>query len=159
MKKRTQKSKCKVKWFPPNRVSSGRQGVPIMVKLGNCFKKLSSLTILRTRVALCLISGFLLMSGAVAAQEKNNMPVIGVLWPDSAPSARIETFRQGMRDLGYVEGRNVNMEFRYADGQRQRLPQLAAELVRLDVDVIVALTTLAARPAKNATKTNPNRHD
>jgi len=97
----------------------------------------------------------LLMTGVAAAQKQSNVPVIGVLWPDSAPSPRIEAFRQGMRDLGYVEGHNVTIEFRYADGKRQRLPQLAAELVALDVDVIVALTTLAARPAKDTTNTVP----
>ena len=107
------------------------------------------------RVRCCLLVTVLLISGVAEAQQKGNMPLVGVLWPDSAPSPRIEAFRQGMRDLGYVEGRNVAIEYRYADGNRQRLPELATELVRLNVNVIVALSTLAARPAKEATKAVP----
>jgi putative ABC transport system substrate-binding protein len=108
-----------------------------------------------TKVNLFFAVALLLLTGVAAAQQKSNLPVIGVLWPDSAPSPRIEAFREGMRNLGYIEGRNITMEFRYADGKRQRLPQLAAELVGLNVDVIVALTTLAARPAKDVTNTVP----
>jgi putative ABC transport system substrate-binding protein len=77
------------------------------------------------------------------AQQPAKVPRIGVLWPDSAPSPRIEEFRQGLRDLGYVEGQNIAIEYRYAEGRRDRLPDLAVELVRLKVDIIVALSTLA----------------
>jgi putative ABC transport system substrate-binding protein len=102
------------------------------------------------------ISAAFAMCGAVAqAQQPAKVPRIGVLWPDSAPSPRIEEFRQGLRDLGYVEGQNMIIEYRYADGRRDRLPALAAELVHLKVQVIVALSTLAAVPAKKATTTVP----
>lgn len=90
-----------------------------------------------------------------ARAQQPKAPKIGVLWPDSAPSPRIEEFREGLRHLGYVEGQNITIEYRYADGRRDQLPDLAAELVRLKVHVIVALSTLAAVPAKAATTTIP----
>ena len=70
-------------------------------------------------------------------------------------SARTEAFRQGLRELGYVEGKTIVIEWRSAEGQLDRLPSLAAELVRLKVDVIVTGGPLATRPAKAATVTIP----
>ncbi len=107
-------------------------------------------------IVMCLLATSILASVHLAeAQQVKKMPRIGVLWPDSAPSSRIEEFRQGLKELGYVEGRNIIVEYRYAKGKRDRLPDLTAELVRLKVDVIVALSTLAARPAKKVTNTIP----
>ncbi len=91
------------------------------------------------------------------AQQSEKVYRIGFLG-NSSPSAdsiRIEAFRQGLRELAYVEGKNVVIEFRYAEGQLDRLPNLAAELVRIKVDVIVARGTRAAKAAKNATRTIP----
>jgi putative ABC transport system substrate-binding protein len=85
-------------------------------------------------------AGFLgLGSEAVEAQQPARIPRIGILIPPSASffSARVEAFRQRLRELGYVEGKNVLIEYRYAEGKLERLPDLAAELVRLKVDVIV----------------------
>jgi len=90
------------------------------------------------------------------AQQPKKMPRLGVLTilpPDQ--SSDIEAFRQGLGQLGYVDGRNIAIEYRYADERLDRLPGLAAELVGFNVDVIVALNPPAARAAKIATKTIP----
>ena len=93
---------------------------------------------------------------AEAQQPGKGVHRIGVLWAGSATeiSTRLEAFRQGLRDLGYVEKNNIVFEYRFADGKPDRLPALAAELVRLNVDVIVT-TAIATRPAKEATNTIP----
>jgi putative ABC transport system substrate-binding protein len=95
------------------------------------------------------------LSVCAEAQQTTGVPRIGFLGASSRSfnSARIETFRQGLRDLGYLEGKNIAVEYRFADGKSDRLPELAAELVSLKVDVIV--TTPNASAAKNATKTIP----
>ena len=94
---------------------------------------------------------------AVRAQGPT-IPRVGLLSPAaplSAPSPSHEAFRQGLRDLGYIEGRNITIEFRSAEGKTERLPALAAELVRLNVDVIVTYGELGARAVKEATATIP----
>src|SRR5215467_14423545 len=94
---------------------------------------------------------FVLSLPALAQQQK--VPRIGFLGATSAStiSARIEAFRQGLRELGYVDGENIFIEYRYAEGKPERFPGLAAELVHLKVDVIVTDGPTATRPAKNAT--------
>ena len=91
------------------------------------------------------------------AQQPKKVPRIGFLAaPTRTGAAYItEAFLQGLRDLGYVEGQNIIIEYRWADGNFERLPDLAAELVRLKVDVIVAVVTQASLAAKNATGTIP----
>src|SRR5262249_18406140 len=85
-----------------------------------------------------------------------NMPRLGMLMPGAAPSATIlEPFYRGLHELGYVEGQNIAIERRYADSIVERLPDLAAELVKLKVDIIVAWSTPAAIAAKQATRTIP----
>ena len=88
---------------------------------------------------------------SVEAQQAARIPRIGILLGASASSVstRVEAFRQRLRELGYVEGRNIVIEYRYAEGKRERLPDLAAELVRLKVDVIVTYGAgiLAAKKA------------
>ena len=73
----------------------------------------------------------------------------------SAIAARVEAFRRGLRELGYVEGKNIVIEWRYAEGKLDRLTELAAELVRLKVDVIVSAGPPPTRSAKKATLTIP----
>ncbi|MBI3456388.1 MAG: ABC transporter substrate-binding protein [Candidatus Rokubacteria bacterium] len=109
----------------------------------------------RTALIVPLAFGLLAAPLAPGAEEASKVPRIGVLWPTTAGSPRIEEFRQGLRALGYVEGRNLLIEYRYAEADLDRLPGLAAELVRLPVDVIVALSTLVAWPAKDGTTTIP----
>jgi putative ABC transport system substrate-binding protein len=99
---------------------------------------------------------FSLLSHA-EAQQLARVPRIGFLIA-SSPSAmapRLDAFRQGLRELGYVEGKTVVLEHRYADGRPDRLPALAAELTRLKVAVIVTSGPTATRPAKAATSTIP----
>jgi putative ABC transport system substrate-binding protein len=93
----------------------------------------------------------------VCAQQPKKVPRIGYLSGTSAfvNSARIEAFRQGLHDLGYVEGKNIIIEWRYAEGKLNRLPALAAQLVSLKVDVIVASAPPPTRSAKRATATIP----
>jgi len=75
--------------------------------------------------------------------------------PSATPAASLEAFRRGMRDLGYVEGRDFTLETRFAEGQVERSPDLAAELIRLPVELIVAVGTQQARAAKDASSTIP----
>jgi len=91
------------------------------------------------------------------AQQPKNVPRIGFLSAASASSisARSEAFRQGLRELGYVEGQNLVIEYRYAEGKLDRLRELAAELVRLPVDVILSAGPTVTRPAQEATSTIP----
>src|SRR5262249_46791076 len=91
---------------------------------------------------------------AAEAQLVATVARIGWLTPDRNHQ-REEAFLQGLRDLGYVEGRNVVIEYRSAEGKLERLPALAAELVSLKVDVIVASVTAAALAAKQATRAIP----
>ena len=93
----------------------------------------------------------------VEAQQPKKVPRIGFLGATSASanSARNEAFRQGLRELGYIEGKNIVIEYRYADGKFDRLPDLAAELVRPKVEVIVTGGPQSTRPAKGATGTIP----
>jgi putative ABC transport system substrate-binding protein len=93
---------------------------------------------------------------AAEAQQPAKIPRIGYLTGSLAASPHLpEAFRQGLRDLGYVESRNVVIEFRDAEGKLERLPALAAELVALKADVIVAGGTPVALAAKQATRTLP----
>src|SRR2546428_13767146 len=104
------------------------------------------------------VAGGLLASPVAAeAQQAAKIARIGYLSAGglAANPHLPEAFRQGLRDLGYIEGRNVVIEYRAAEGKPERLPTLAAELVGLKVDVIVAGNTLAALAAKQATKTIP----
>ena len=93
---------------------------------------------------------------AARAQQAAKVPVIGALVIGNIdPSQFWQLFRQGLRDLGYVEGQNIRFEFRSAEGQINRLPELAAELVRLNVDIIVTWFTPPTHAAKQATREIP----
>ena len=103
-----------------------------------------------------LVIAFVGLAGGAGAQS-TKIPRIGYLAANSraATSARAEAFRQGLRELGYVEGKNLAIEHRYADGNPDRLPALAAELVRLKVDIIVSGGPSSTHAAREATVTIP----
>ena len=110
--------------------------------------------------ALFLLGAVLLaLSFPAQAQQTKKVPRIGFLLGGSASdplsAPRHDAFRQGLRDLGYVEGKNVVIEWRFTEGKPDRYPGLAAELVRLQVDVIVTSGPAATRAAKEATNTIP----
>jgi putative ABC transport system substrate-binding protein len=104
-----------------------------------------------------LAAGVLAAPLAAEAQQPAKVPRIGYLITGSLESpetqALLDVFRQGLRERGHIEGRNILIEYRSADGNVERLPDLATELVRLKVDLIVAGATPAARAARQATKT------
>ncbi len=102
-----------------------------------------------------LLFAALLLAGSqpVAAQQKAR--VIGILSLSAKPTLRDEVFERRLRELGWVDGRNVKVEYRFAANKVERLAVLADELVRLKVDVIVAQSTTSVQAAKNATRTIP----
>ena len=104
-----------------------------------------------------LVCALLAAPLAGAAQPPAKVPRIGILWLNPLPPTAhlVEAFRQGLRELGYVEGQNITIEFRSAEGKVERLPDLAAELVRLKVDVIMTGATDPIRAAQQATRTIP----
>ena len=104
-----------------------------------------------------LFAGLFALSFPAEAQQQAKVPRIGYLSGASlsAISARIEALRQGLRELGYVEGKNIVIEWRWAEGKPDRLPDLAAELVRLKVDIIVSAGPAVTPRLKEATKTIP----
>src|SRR5262249_42697320 len=111
-------------------------------------KKVVGLVICAMFFGLCL---------SASAQQPTKVPRIGYLGgisPFSNPT-RIEAFRQGLRELGYIEGKNIVIEWRHHEGNIDRLPTLAAELARLKVDIIITVGPPAARAAKEATVTIP----
>jgi putative tryptophan/tyrosine transport system substrate-binding protein len=113
---------------------------------------------MKNKITVPTVGAMLLaLCSSAQAQQPKQVPRIGYLVTGSASahSVRREAFQKGLRDLGYVEGQNIVIEYRYADGKIERLPDLAAELVRLKLEVIVASPTESIRAAMNATKTIP----
>jgi putative ABC transport system substrate-binding protein len=107
---------------------------------------------------ICLALGALLLAPSfpAEAQQTKKVPRIGVLFAGSpSASANREALRDGLRQLGYIEGQNIVIEWRYAEGKHERLPSLAADLIRLKVDVIVTGSTPAIRAVQHATKIIP----
>ncbi len=115
------------------------------------------MTVSRLVLMVILAVGLLAAPLAVRAQQVGKVYRIGILEtiPAARNAANLDALRKGLRDLGYVEGRNLVIEYRSADGRAERFLDLAAELVRLKVDLIVTRGTPAARAAKKATETIP----
>lgn len=113
---------------------------------------------MRSKLGSLLLCAALALAGSFAqAQQTKKMPHIGYLAAVSATAdaPRLEAFRQGLRNLGYVEGQNILIDYRHESQDLQRLPALAADLVRMKVDVLVTVTTNAAQAAKRTTSTVP----
>ena len=108
------------------------------------------------KIIVCLLTIALTsIAPSIQAQQSGKVPRIGFLRIGSPPDPFVEAFRQGLRDLGYLEGKTILIEYRYAEGKSDRLPNLAAELVRIKCDVIVTADTPPIRAAKNATREIP----
>jgi putative ABC transport system substrate-binding protein len=111
---------------------------------------------MRAIFLLVLISTLLaLICGSAKGQQPKKVPRIGFLSATSASSMRVAVFRQGLSELGYVEGKKIVIDCRYAEGKLDRLPAFVAELVDLKVDVLITLGWPATVAAKNATRTIP----
>ena len=108
-------------------------------------------------LSILFVTALLAVAVIADAQQPTKIPRIGYLSANSpsAITAGMEAFRQGLRELGYIEGKNITIEWRYAEEKRERLPVLASELVRLKADVIVTGGPSATRAAKEATDTIP----
>jgi ABC-type uncharacterized transport system substrate-binding protein len=109
-------------------------------------------------VIMCLLLTVFLATVSAQAQQRPTVPKIGVLssaGSAAAPGYQIEAFRQGLRQLGYIEGTNILVEYRYAEGEQGRMPSLVTELIQLKVDVLLVTALTAIRAAKHATKTIP----
>jgi ABC-type uncharacterized transport system substrate-binding protein len=102
-----------------------------------------------------LLPIFLLTTVSIPEAQQTRIPRIGVLFLGAPPNANLDAFIQGLRELGYIEGKNIVVEHRFAEGHADRLPELAMELVRLKVDAIFTTGTPAIFALKQATKTVP----
>jgi len=116
---------------------------------GNSKKKCFCFALSAILFALCV---------SVQAQQPAKIPRIGYVsgtGDPKTPGFQVETFRQGLRELGYLEGKNIVIEYRYTEGNQDRAPRLVAELIQLNVDILLTVTSPAIRAAKQATKTIP----
>ena len=109
-------------------------------------RKITVLTLSALLLALCF---------SVEAQQPGKVPRVGYISLRSGIEPREQAFQKGLRELGYIEGQNIIIEWRFAKGKEDLLPKLATELVKLKVDGIIAAGTLAIQAAKQATNTIP----
>jgi putative ABC transport system substrate-binding protein len=108
------------------------------------------------RQILWLLTVILLVSIPLAeAQQPEKIPRIGILFIGSRNQPHLAAFKQGLRERGYTEGKDIVIEYRYAEGRYDRLPELASDLARMNVDVIVTTSSISARAARKATNTIP----
>jgi ABC-type uncharacterized transport system substrate-binding protein len=114
---------------------------------------------MRNKILYLALSAMLLaLCFPAEAQQPKKIPRIGFVSPlgnPNNPGPNVEAFRQGMRDLGYVEGKNIQVEYRYIEGKSERTPSLVTELLQLKVDVLVCAALSASRMARQETKTIP----
>jgi putative ABC transport system substrate-binding protein len=108
-----------------------------------------------TKQIFVLSLGLLFLWLVELAQGAEKIPQVGMLFIGGRDQPHLESFKQGLRELGYVEGKNIVLVYRYAEGKQERLDDLAAELVRDKVDVIVTTAAVSARAARRVTRTIP----
>ncbi len=104
------------------------------------------------RSALCYLA---LINGSAPAGAEEKIPRAGILFIGGREQPHLESFKQGLRERGYIEGKNITLVYRYAEGKEERLADLAAELVREKVDVILTTATISALAARRVTRTLP----
>ena len=109
----------------------------------------------RDSPSVSVLIALLLGLGSAGAQQRSRIPRIGYLTPSTSTTSNLEAFREGLRDVGYIEGKNLVIERRDNKGKLDRTAALAAELVRLKVDMIVAAGSGEIRAAKEATSEIP----
>src|SRR4029453_550261 len=138
----------------PNRLCKGKKKGPGQPAMNR--SKQAGMSV-KTIVAVLLVGLLLALELSAEAQQATKIPQIGYLegGPLYAHTARMEAFRQGLRERGYEEGKNIGIEWRFGDSKVDRLPALAAELVGLNVAVIVTGGTGPTRATKEATSTIP----
>ena len=106
-------------------------------------------------VRFCLALSAMLFALCSYAQAQSKIPRVGILFMGGRDQPHLESFKQGLREHGYIEGKNIILEYRYAEGKYDRLPDLAKEFVSEKVDVIVTTSTISAQVARKATRTIP----
>jgi putative tryptophan/tyrosine transport system substrate-binding protein len=118
---------------------------------------MASCFLYKRREFIALLGGAAVMWPLAARAQQARMPVIGVLWPGTSPPGypRMESFTQALRQLSFIEGQNLAIELRYAREGLQQLPELAAELVLANVDVLATFGDLTPKIAQQATGTIP----
>ena len=110
---------------------------------------------MRRREFIALVGGAVSTMPVTASAQRSATAVVGILSPEGPKTGNINGLIEGLRELGYVEGRNIRFEYRWAEGRYDQLSELAADLIRLQVDVIVAFVTQAAEVAKKQASTIP----
>ena len=110
---------------------------------------------MRRREFIAFVGGAVAAMPLAASAQRSGIAVVGVLSPEGPSTGNVDGLIEGLRGLGYIDGRNIRFEYRWAQGKFDRLSEMAADLVRLKVDVIVAFVTQASIEAKKATETIP----
>ena len=103
----------------------------------------------------CAVFSTMFVALCVPAWAGSNIPRLGILFMGGRDQPHLEAFKQGLREHGYSEGKNIILEYRYAEGRYERLPELAQDLVREKVDVIVTTSSISAQAARKLTKAIP----
>jgi len=112
----------------------------------NMNRKITVLTLCAMLLALCV---------SAQAQQSGKIPRVGILFIGGRDQPHLQSFKQGLHELGYAEGKNIKLEYKYAEGKEERLDELAAEFVREKVDVIITTASVSALAARKATQIIP----